>query len=388
MYKKIICLAVMLLLILTVCVEVGISASDSGESSLQALEDKLAAATSQRKNAEKAVSAAESGYNDALAKKKAIDGKIYALNLEIDAINQLIEGYNIKIENKNAEIEAAQLKLEKQYQVVRERIRAKHEDRGGDILSIFLEADGLEQLLVKLDRFMCMLDYDQTLLTSYNDGLAALEAMRDDLKVSKDSLNIQLNELETLSRTLEADLSNANKLVATAENKLTSAEKDLARVEAIEAEYSQKREKMLAELKHTTNDSYVGGELLWPLPSKYTRISSGFGWRIHPVTGVDQFHRGIDIPAAYGTEIYSVNDGTVVECSYNYADGYYITVSHGGGIASFYSHLSKYHVKVGDKVKRGQVIANVGTSGYTTGPHLNLNIYENGTPVNPVNYFN
>ena len=117
-------------------------------------------------------------------------------------------------------------------------------------------------------------------------------------------------------------------------------------------------------------------------------MSCGFGWRIHPVTGRQQFHNGIDIPAPYGTEIYAVNDGTVIEVSYNYGDGYYVTISHGGGIASFYSHVSRYLVSVGDTVTRGQVIAYVGTSGYVTGAHLNLNIYENGKAVNPLNYFN
>ena len=73
--------------------------------------------------------------------------------------------------------------------------------------------------------------------------------------------------------------------------------------------------------------------------------------------------------------------------SYNYADGYYVTIDHGGGIASFYSHVSKYAVKVGDKVKCGQTIAYVGMSGYATGYHLNLNIYKDSVAVNPLDYF-
>ncbi len=375
-----------LLIAAVVCIGGNIAASSSGVTTLEALEDMLAAATSQRQNAEKAVANAESGYADALARKKAIDGKIYALNLEIDAINQLISGYNLQIEEKNNQIAHAEAQLNEHYEIVRQRIRAKHEDGGLDILSIFLEADGLERLLVELDRFTCMLDYDKTLLDSYNNGLKELQTMRDELKATKDSLSKQMADLENLSATLQTDLANANKLVASASNKLSSAEADLANVEKIEAQCEAKRQELLAGLKHTTNDSYVGGEFSWPLPGKYTKVSSGFGWRIHPVTGAQQFHKGIDIPAPYGTEIMAINGGTVIECSYNYADGYYITVNHGGGLASFYSHLSKYHVKVGDKVTKGQVIANVGTSGYTTGAHLNINIYLEGNAVNPLDY--
>lgn len=359
----------------------------ASKSSLSSLEDKLAAATAQRVSAEKALTNAETSYADALQKKQAIDQKIYALNLEIDALIALINGYNTQIETKNSEIAAQNEKLDAQYQMVRERIRAKHEDGSIDFLSILFDADGLRDMFTQVDRFICMLDYDERLLNSYTQGLDRLEGLRNDLTAEKAELDSKMKALAIRREELDADLKAANKLVASTENRLASAEADLEYIAAVELEYSSKREELLAELSRTKNDAYVGGEFMWPLDGAYTRVSSGYGWRIHPVTGKQQFHRGIDIPAPYGTEIYAVNAGTVVECSYNYADGYYITVSHGGGVASFYSHLSKYRVKVGDKVEKGQIIANVGTSGYTTGAHLNLNIYENNAPVNPLSYF-
>ena len=366
---------------------VGSSGYTAASGSLAALEDKLAAATAQRVSAEKALTSAEAKYTDALQEKQAIDKKIYALNLEIDALLALIEGYNAQITAKNNEITAQNEKLEAQYRVVRERIRAKHEDGSIDFLSILFETDGLAEMFTQVDRFMCMLDYDARLLESYNAGLDALEGLKNDLTAEKAGLDVQIKALELRKSELEADLAAANKLVATSENRLATAEADLMNVAAVELEYSNKREELLLELSRTTNETYVGGEFLWPLPQPYTKVSSGYGWRIHPVTGKQQFHLGIDIPAAYGTEVYAVNAGTVVECSYNYADGYYITISHGGGVASFYSHLSKYRVKVGDKVTKGQVIANVGTSGYTTGAHLNLNMYENNVGVDPMSFF-
>ncbi len=384
MKKQIICLlltAVMTLLFISG------SVYTAAGGSLEALEDKLAAATAQRVSAEKALTSAETKYANALQEKQAIDKKIYALNLEIDALMALIQGYNAQIEAKNAEIAAQNEKLEEQYQVVRERIRAKHEDGSVDFLSVLFETDGLAEMFTQVDRFLCMLDYDTKLLDAYNAGLDNLEGLKNDLTTKKADLDTQIKSLELRKSELEADLKAANKLVATSENRLATAEADLMNVAAVELEYSKKREELLLELARTTNDSFVGGEFLWPLPAPYTRVSSGYGWRIHPVTGKQQFHLGIDIPAPYGTEIYAVNDGTVVECSYNYADGYYITVNHGGGVASFYSHLSKYRVKVGDKVTRGQIIANVGTSGYTTGAHLNLNMYKNTQGVNPMDFF-
>ncbi len=356
-------------------------------SSLSALEDKLAAAIASREAAEKALTNAETGYADALAKKQAIDNKILALDIEIEATVALIDGYNKQIEQKNSEIAAETEKLNSAYNVVRERIRAKHEDGNVDFLSLLFEADGLTELFTQIDRFVCMLEYDKDLLETYNSSIEYLEGLKTELTASKAALDTQIKNLGLRKTELESDLATAKKLVASSENKIATAEKDLERITAIEEEYNKQREELLASLAKTSNMSYVGGEFLWPLPTAYMKISSGFGNRIHPVTGKPQFHRGIDIPAPYGTEIYAVNDGTVIECSQNYADGYYITISHGGGIASFYSHLSRYRVNVGDKVTRGQVIANVGTSGYTTGAHLNLNVYENNTAVDPVKYF-
>lgn len=385
MKRRLICFCLSVFLLLG---SVGLTASAaSSSSSLSALEDKLAAAATQREAAEKAVGKAENELADALSRKKAIDGKIYALNIEIDALVELISGYSSQIEIKNREIATEKQRLEDKYAVLRQRIRAKREDGGVDLLTILLESRGLSQLFARMDRFAAMLDYDISLLKSYNDGIAELEDKKEELTHAKAELDVKMKELEARKKELERDLSAAGKLVATEENRLASAEADLKRVEAAELEYSNKRAELLADHQKTTNQSYVGGEFLWPLPSSYTKVSSGYGWRVHPVTGKNQFHQGIDIPAPYGTDIYAVNDGTVIECSYNYADGYYITVSHGGGVASFYSHLSKYRVAVGDKVKRGQVIANVGTSGYTTGAHLNLNMYKDNSAVNPLNFF-
>ncbi len=354
---------------------------------LSALEDKLHAATIQRENAENEVNSAREDYADAIKQKQAIDKKIHALEVEVEALETLINNFEIKISLNNKAIASEEDMLDSQYAIVRERIRSKREDGSGDFLTILLESDGLTEFFTHIDRFMAMLDYDAMLLESYNNGIRELESLRVELEESKAELADQKKSLEDRRGELLSDLEDAARLVTEAESDIKNASANLERIQSIEATYEAQRKEKLSQLQASSNKGYIGGELLWPLPTQYTGISSGWGWRIHPVTGKQQFHSGIDIPAPYGTEIYAVNGGTVVECSYNYADGNYITISHGGGLASFYSHISRFRVSVGDVVERGQVIANVGTSGYTTGAHLNLNIYKDGNSVNPVNYF-
>jgi murein DD-endopeptidase MepM/ murein hydrolase activator NlpD len=356
-------------------------------SEIAALEDKLAKASKQRDEAQKALDEAKNERSDALKTKKAMDAKILALNAELDALTQLIDSYETQIHEKDAEIAEETARLESLYKIVRERMRINREDGGIDLITILIDSNGLSEFFKQMDRFMCMIEYDGKLMDEYSNGIKKLSQSKDELISSKAALEANKYELELRRKEFADILAEAEKTVSDAEKDIKTAESTIAKIEAEEKKYNEEREKKLAELQKASNQAYVGGVLMWPLPQKYTTVSCGFGPRIHPVTGKAQFHLGIDIPAPYGTEIYAVNDGTVVEVSYNYADGYYVTISHGGGIASFYSHLSKYLVKVGDKVTRGQVIAYVGTSGYVTGAHLNLNIYENNTAVNPMSYF-
>ena len=126
-------------------------------SSLTKLEDDLANATAQREAAEKSLKGAESSYADALSKKQALDSKIYALDVEIEAIEALVNEIGVQIAQKDSQIAEENGKLTAQYENVRLRIRAKHEDGGVDYLAIFLEADGLSDLFSRIDRYVSML---------------------------------------------------------------------------------------------------------------------------------------------------------------------------------------------------------------------------------------
>ncbi len=144
------------------------------------------------------------------------------------------------------------------------------------------------------------------------------------------------------------------------------------------------------------------GEMLAAIPSiqpisnkDLTRIASGFGMRMHPVYHIPKMHTGIDMTADVGTEIYATGDGIVEKVDYMGGYGKIVIVNHGFGYKTYYAHLNGYNVKVGQKVKRGEVIAFLGNSGVSTGPHLHYEvrkkITENGVslykPVDPVHYF-
>lgn len=127
------------------------------------------------------------------------------------------------------------------------------------------------------------------------------------------------------------------------------------------------------------------GKYVWPCP-KYSWVSSGYGNRVHPISGQIKFHDGIDLAAASGTSILAFGPGTVTMSGWNGGYGNYISIDHGGGLMSFYGHCSALYVKKGATVKAGQKIAAVGTTGSSTGNHLHFGMHKNGSPVNPQSY--
>ena len=129
------------------------------------------------------------------------------------------------------------------------------------------------------------------------------------------------------------------------------------------------------------------GELfIYPLTS--SRLSSPFGWRNDPISGVRRHHAALDLSAPLGTPVKAAMDGKILAIGYNGTYGNYIILSHSGGFQSMYAHLNTIIVKKGDQVSQGIQIGTVGNTGYSTGPHLHFAIFKNSLAVNPLDYLN
>jgi murein DD-endopeptidase MepM/ murein hydrolase activator NlpD len=119
-----------------------------------------------------------------------------------------------------------------------------------------------------------------------------------------------------------------------------------------------------------------------------TRVASGFGYRIHPIYKTSMMHEGIDFTAPVGTEIYSTGNGRVVKVEYN-GRGYgnHVIIDHGFGYQTLYGHMSRFAVRPGQRVNRGDVIGYVGNTGSSTGPHVHYEVIKNGRKIDPINFF-
>ncbi|MCK4607826.1 MAG: M23 family metallopeptidase [candidate division Zixibacteria bacterium] len=172
-----------------------------------------------------------------------------------------------------------------------------------------------------------------------------------------------------------AVMSDARKVAYTTEVELDR----LLRLSRFELEKYGEVETALLDLKDRLDHT----PSIWPAKGWQSR---GYGMKFDPFTGYKRMHRGIDIANRRGTQIIAAADGKVVRASSTGGLGKMVVINHGYGLESRYAHLSQYKVKVGQRVKRGEVVGLMGSTGYSTGPHLHYEVRRNGKAVNPIKY--
>ena len=222
---------------------------------------------------------------------------------------------------------------------------------------------------------------------------AVLEQEHSELLAVQEATEAKQASVETLLANKQQELQSYEAQIASAENQISEYEKDIAlqeaRIKEIEEEIRRQEEeaRKQAEAAGTTYKTTSLGDInfIWPCPSS-SRITSGFGGRSSPTEGASSNHKGIDIGASTGSDILAAAGGTVTISTYSSSAGNYIMISHGGGVSTVYMHCSQRLVEVGDTVSQGQVIAKVGSTGYSTGPHLHFEIRSGGGNVDPSLY--
>lgn len=144
----------------------------------------------------------------------------------------------------------------------------------------------------------------------------------------------------------------------------------------------------IAKLINNQENKLASIPAIQPVSNKQlNRIASGFGYRIHPIYGIAKMHNGLDFTAPQGTPIYATGDGTVTTAGAGTGTGNHVIINHGYGYETVYMHMVRIKATNGQKVKRGEVIGWVGSTGASTGPHCHYEVHINGTPVDPVYFF-
>lgn len=336
-----------------------------------------------------------------------LDGEISAKEEEIETLNTELTNLNNEISELEAKLNEEQEKYDEQYDTLCKRLVAQYKMGNTSYLDVLLNSKSLSDFISRYYIIGKIADYDTKLLDQIEEQKTTIENSKKEVETKKSEVSEKQAQVKTEELRLSNARANKNKYVS----QLTDEQKALqAQIDKYNEEMKQ-TERELQEIARQSQSSssgggyvYTGGLLDWPCPV-YSRISSYFGGRNSPGGGVGSTnHKGIDIAAAGGNKIVSAESGTVIKvsntCTHNYGKtpstrcgcgggyGNYLMISHGNGLVTLYAHCSTISVSVGQTVSKGQQIATVGTTGYSTGNHLHFGVLLNGTYVNPMSYFN
>ena len=324
---------------------------------------------------------------DALkGEKKTIEAEIQILDSDLRALTLEIQKQEVQKEEMNMRIAESEQKIvdlideiDENNELLEERLRAMYINGTGGYLEVILKAENLIDALTRMDMIQLIVKSDVDLLKTINEQKTQVEELKVEQETRRHELTAIINDLNAKQdEVLIASRSKENYMVSLQDNI-----EEILRQEAAMEEQSKQIERDILAAQRAVE--YAGGELLYPLPGYY-RITSPYGGRSHPITGVWSNHGGTDIWAPYGTNILSSNDGVVIFAGYHYSYGNYIIVDHGGGIATLYAHCSKLLAWEGQAVTKGEAIAQIGSTGESTVNHLHYEVRVNGVRQNPMDY--
>ena len=337
----------------------------------------------------------ETARSDLQAYVTELDQNLADVEAKIAELKELIAEKEAEILQTTEDLADAEEKEETQYEAMKDRIKFLYEKGDTYYLELLFSSNGFSDFVNKKDYIEKLSEYDTNLFNEYvkNRELievckAELEAEEALLEEAKAKVDEEQANLEELISTKESEINRYSGDIKNKEKAIAEYEADIAlendTIKALEAALAEERKKLLAQ-NGSEKIIYDGGMFKWPAPS-YTRISSDFGWRIHPTLGVEKFHNGVDMAAPGGSPILAAYDGEVIASGYNSSMGNYIMINHGGGLITIYMHASALYVSQGTMVARGEKIAAVGTTGRSTGNHLHFGVRLNGEYVSPWNY--
>lgn len=328
-----------------------------------------------------------SDVNDELTENlkqiQKLDESIQNTQETLDELSKEILEKEEEISKVEAELEIIIQKYNTQKKLLDSRLITMYETENTNYLDVVLGAGSISDFISSYYLISEIASYDM-------DLLELVENQKNEIEEKNLQISTQKQKLETEKMTQQRTQIALSNTKILRENYISKLSQEEQALQAKIDEYNNQINSIEAEIRSlaaTINfgEDYQGGQMQWPIYGHYT-ITSNYGMRTHPITGVYKLHTGVDISATIGTDFTAIANGVVVKAEYNSAYGNMVIIDHGGGVQTLYAHGSQIIVQVGQEVKAGDVVLKVGSTGYSTGPHAHFEVRVNGTPVNPLDY--
>ncbi|MFN3925914.1 MAG: murein hydrolase activator EnvC family protein [Pseudanabaenaceae cyanobacterium] len=286
------------------------------------------------------------------------------------------------LKNLNQQLAITTANLEQQRLATKARLRylARHPQHRWWM--VLLNTPDLQHLIDRRRQLQRIYQRDRQLLTNLQASAQRVANRRQLVIAQENEIALLQQKLLTQKAQLQGEVVVQERAIA----KLKSDRQALESAEQRLAEDSMRLQRLIIARAGTPQNFTIvpgTGRLQYPT---YGTISSPYGWRIHPILGYEKLHTGIDIAADTGTPIYAADTGTVILAEWYGGYGYTVIIAHGNEISTLYAHCSEIYVTVGQVVQKGQIIAAVGSTGFSTGPHLHFEVRFNGEPIDPMPY--
>jgi murein DD-endopeptidase MepM/ murein hydrolase activator NlpD len=312
-----------------------------------------------------------------------LDSSIEEAEETLSDLNSKISGIEQDIESIEQELTKVTDKYNTQKELLDARLVAMYETESTNYLDVVLGSKSISDFISTYYLIAEITAYDMDLLETVDNE-------RNEIQEKSAIVNKQKEILEQARSTAQRTQITLSNTKLLRENYISKLSEEEQQIQTKIDEYNNQIKEIETEIKslaliQSFGESYSGGPMAWPIYGHYT-ITSNYGMRVHPITGVYKLHTGVDISATIGTDFTAIANGIVVKAEYNTAYGNMVIIDHGGGVQTLYAHGSEIVVNVGDEVSCGDVVLKVGSTGYSTGPHAHFEVRINGETVNPLDY--
>lgn len=371
-----------IVLILLICFVTTISFADEEKKDTKDLQTQRNEIQSELNQANEQLNSIQSDLSENLQQIEKLDSKIEKAENELKEHESKITELKNNINIIQLELDEVSAKHKMQKDLFEKRMIAIYEAGEIQYLDILLKSRNLTEFLSSYYVMSEVVELDINLMNDLAEKKQIINTAKQKLENEKKELSKIVENQIRITNTLE----NTRRMRQSFISKLSEDEKNLqSKIDEMNEQYKIVNNQILLLAQEGLDIEYIGGELAWPVPG-YTRITSPYSMRVHPITGQYKLHTGVDISAPMGANFIAVNDGIVTKAEMNGAYGNMVIVDHGGGVSTLYAHGSEILVTVGQSVKRGDAVLKVGSTGYSTGPHAHFEVRINGVATDPLPY--